>query len=342
MRTSLKVTHSAITLALLLALSAAALANTFTPTVANIGVSDQKAGSILVFPYYTSDLATGSDTLITVTNVCNGPQATAGVPNYSFLHLFFLSGANCSPADTFLCLTPNGSLQILASDYDPMVTGYLIAVAVDGQTGAPVQNNCFIGSAFVRDNANSTIGSYGAEAFWKLSATPAPVSGGNATLSLDGTNYDAAPVQFSAQIQDPGTGAGSADEIIVLASVSGNLGESMSSAVQVGFGVLYRSDEFPASFTPSIGSGCFSQTVVQPPSGSNPGIRIVPGNINTFLKGDFGYLKFNTTPAVGLLISKQGAANSNVNQFSGIRTLHKTNVGEATLITPCFPPFCGF
>jgi hypothetical protein len=148
----------------------------------NPGISDQKAGSVLVFPYYTS-AADGSfnraDTLLTISNVCNGAAVNpGGAPNYAFLHFFFINGANCSPADTFVCLTPNGSVQLKASDYDPALTGYLIAVAVDSQ-GRPTQNNCFIGSAFVRDDANGVVDSYGAEAFWKFTpgSLTAPAGG---------------------------------------------------------------------------------------------------------------------------------------------------------------------
>jgi hypothetical protein len=69
----------------------------------------------------------------------------------------------------------------------------------------------------------------------------------------------------------------------------------------------------------------------------------VPGTLDTFLKDSYGYLKFNvSSPAVGLLISRQGPANQALNRWSGIRTLHKTQVGAATLTAPCFPPFCGF
>lgn len=333
MRTSHKITRLFVALAAFVVLASAAMAQTFTPTVANPAVSDQKAGSVLVFPYYTSTAdGKASDTLIQISNVCNGPSVTAGVPNYSYLHLFFMK--DCSPADTYACITPNGSLQILASVYDPAVTGYLIAVAVDAN-GVPTQNNCFIGGAYVRDDVNSVIGSYGAEAFWKYTGGAAPVSGGNATISLDGTNYDLAPVQFSVQVQDPAV----ADESVVLASVSGNLGTSLASVGQSGPGVLYRADEAPASFQPQIGSNCFSRTALDQSK-----IRIVPAGYNAFLKGSYGYIKFNvTSPAVGLLISVQGApANYPNNRFAGIRTLHKTNVGAATLTSPVFPPFCVF
>jgi len=334
MRTSHNITRLFVALAALVVLSAASFAQgVFGSTVANPTVSDQKAGSVLVFPYYNSN-ATGStaDTLIQITNVCNGPAVIGGIPNYSYLHLFFMKG--CSPADTYACLTPNGSLNILASVYDPGVEGYLIAVAVDAN-GVPTQNNCFIGGAYVRDDNTGFIGSYGAESFWKYAPGPVTATaGGFGTINLNGVEYDAAPTQFAVQVQDPAV----ADEYVVLASVSGNLGSSLASTGQSGVGVVYRADETPASFQPQLNSGCLAITLLD--AGK---IRVATqnGNYNNFLKDSYGYIKFNvTSPAVGLLISKQGAAGSQVNRFSGIRTLHKTAVGAATLSSPIFPPFC--
>ncbi|HYE73313.1 MAG TPA: hypothetical protein VEF04_08280, partial [Blastocatellia bacterium] len=295
--------------------------------------SDQKAGSVLVFPYYTSTSnGITSDTLLQITNVCNGPSASAGIPNYSYLHLFFMNGANCSPADTFVCLTPNGSIQILASVYDPGITGYLIAVAVN-ESGVPTQNNCFIGSAFVRNDDNKIIGSYGAEAFVKNASGTASVNAnGTATINLDGIDYDAAPVQFSVQVQDPAR----ADEWVILASISGDLGAKLESTSQDGVGILYREDEVSASFQPQIGGGCWSQTSLDKTK-----IRIVPGSFDTFLNFSSGYLKFRVSvPAVGLLVSKQGSSGTPLNRWSGIRTLHKTDFGTAQLIAPIFPPYC--
>jgi hypothetical protein len=340
MRTSHTITRTLVAVAAFLALAGAAMAATFTSTVANPDVSDQKAGAVLVFPYYTSASDgnfSKSDTLMQITNVCNGPAVSGGIPQYSYLHLFFLNGSNCSPADTFVCLTPNGSIQIKASDYDPTVTGYLIAIAVDA-TGMPTTGttgNCFIGSAFVRDDNNSIIGSYGAEAFAGiLGGTVTSNADGSTSVRLDGTNYDAAPTQFSVQVQDPNV----AREFIVLASVNGNLGVALSTVGQSGVGVLYRADETPASFQPFTTGNC---QVVNKVDKNKP--RIVPGDITTFLKNSYGYLKFNTNVgAVGLLLSAQGPANQPNNRWSGIRTLHKTNVGSATLVVPMFPPFCGF
>jgi hypothetical protein len=331
-----RITTRMAALAAALLCAAPALANTFGTSVTNPAVSDQKAGSVLVFPYYNSD-ASGdfnkSDTLVTITNVANGASTLNGGANYSFLHLFFVSGANCSPADTFVCLTPNGSIQILASAYDPLVRGYIIAVAVD-ENGQPTQNNVFTGSAFIRDNTIGIADSYGAEAFQKLSAAaPAADGDGNSLLQLDGVQYEAAPTQFAAQVQDPTT----SDQTIVLASVSGNLGTGLLPTGQTGVGVLYRADERPASFQPKL-TGCHVLSDV-----TSANFRVVPGPLTAFLKDSYGYMKFNVSaPAVGLLISRQSALGSAQNRWAGVRTLHKTAVRPATLAAPMFPPFCGY
>src|SRR6188768_1026448 len=89
--------------------------------------SDQKAGSLLFFNIYTSSVTTpGSQN--TRFNITNTHDATA-----SFVHLFFVEGATCSVSDRYICLTANQTATFLASEQDPGTTGYLIAIATDGQ-----------------------------------------------------------------------------------------------------------------------------------------------------------------------------------------------------------------
>ncbi|HYE72223.1 MAG TPA: hypothetical protein VEF04_02790, partial [Blastocatellia bacterium] len=248
-------------------------ADSLTNPPVNTALSDQKPGSILVFPYYTSD-ANGNfnqaDTLISITNVSNGsPTLPSGVPNYQYLHLFFMN-KDCSPADTFVCLTPNGTLQFKASEFDPLTTGYLIAVAVDEQ-GRPTQNNSFIGSAFVRNDQNSIIDSYGAESFWKYSSgAVAAGSDGSATIYFDGINYDQVPIQFSTPLQDPSR----SEQKLILATLAGDLGTKLNSAAQNLTGAVYRDDEALASFTNALGSGCLIERAV-----TSSNFRIAPGSL---------------------------------------------------------------
>ena len=58
----------------------------------NVRVSDQKAGSLLVFSYYVSKAAEQKNTRLTISNI---GDATAKV------HLFFIDGTSCHQADQF-------------------------------------------------------------------------------------------------------------------------------------------------------------------------------------------------------------------------------------------------
>ncbi len=170
----------------------------------NTRVSDQKAGSVVVFPYYTSTIGGGSDTRMTISNISS---AASSVANQAYVHLFFIDGTTCQQADLYLCLTPNASFSFKASEYDPGNTGYVIAVAVDNQ-GLPVNNNVLIGNAFV--NTPTLADNYGAESFWAnaFSTGLYTQSGNTATLYFDHVGYDAVPKQFAVEIQSPLDAAG--------------------------------------------------------------------------------------------------------------------------------------
>ncbi|MEK7830744.1 MAG: hypothetical protein AAB401_06625, partial [Acidobacteriota bacterium] len=86
-------------------------------------MSDQKAGSVLVYNIYTS--STDPNRQNTRINLTNTNSQLA-----AFVHLFFVF-EGCSVADNFVCLTPNQTASFLMSDLDPGVTGYMVAVAVD-------------------------------------------------------------------------------------------------------------------------------------------------------------------------------------------------------------------
>ena len=69
---------------------------------------------------------------------------------FVYLHLFWIDGNTCTISDNFICLTANQTASVLASDLDPGTRGYLIAVAVDGDTGCPIEFNHLIGDAYVK------------------------------------------------------------------------------------------------------------------------------------------------------------------------------------------------
>ncbi len=335
MRTSHKLTRLFFALSALVVLAASAFAG---PAPTNIGVSDQKAGSFLAFPYYNS--RAGADTRLTISNV--GDRTVA-------VHMFFI-GANCEQADQTVCLTANASASFLASEYDPENTGYLLAVAVAPDdrsfgttTGCPVQYNGLIGNAFVNDG--NYVGNYGAEAFW-LHSTPNNTAANGvvcntndwtATLTFNGNcgvgGYDYQPNQFVAEIQSPNDSVG---QRIIVAGLNGTVGTSLSGAAQSGVGVAYNDGEKAGSFSSPFAGTCLRSFIINPTTPRVPGGlgSIVGVNNNALIpSGRTGTLKWNTTGSVGLILTpRQGT-----NKWSGIRTLHKTSVlPTASLVIPIF------
>ena len=319
--TSHKFTRLFFALAALIVLAASALAGA---APANIGVSDQKAGSVLAFPYYTS-LGT-SDTRLTISNTGN---------NEATVHMFFVD-ASCNQADQYICLTANASASFLASEYDPSNSGFLLAVAVDSN-GVPVKNNVLIGNAFVNDG--NYVGNYGAEAFWAFGA-PADVAsdGMAARLNFNGTGLDLLPTQHVAEIQSPNDSVG---QRILVAGLAGSLisGGTGTAASQVGIGVAYNDGEKPGSYSSPFSGTCVKSFIVDTKTPRVPGGLGSQAGINNnalIPAGRTGTLKWNTGGTVGLILTPKAGAN----KWSGIRTLHKTAASEKTLIIPIFTPYC--
>jgi hypothetical protein len=320
--TSHKFTRLFFALAALIVLAASALAGA-APT--NVAVSDQKAGSVLAFPYYTS--VGTSDTRLTISNTGN-EGAT--------VHMFFVD-ASCNQADQYICLTANASASFLASEYDPSNSGFLLAVAVDSY-GVPTMNNALIGNAFVNDG--NYVDNYGAEAFWAKKSSELNSDGMSATLKFDNVVYDYLPNQHVAEIQSPNDSVG---QRIIVAGLNGSLISGGTDASQAGIGVAYNDGEKPGSYSSPFSGKCVASTIITPTSPRVPGgLGSIAGVNNNALipAGRTGTLKWNTNGTVGLILTPKAGAN----KWSGIRTLHKTGVRtNGSLVIPVFTPQdCGF
>lgn len=279
-------------------------------------VSDQKQGSVLVFPYYTSKLSERRDTRLTLSNV--GTQQT-------YAHVFLLDGVTCQPADFFVCLTPNASLSFKASEYDPETTGWLLVVAINNQ-GRPIQNNSLVGNAFVSDGEYQD--NYGAEAFRANSAAVAAFNGTTATLFFDGTSYDAVPNQFAVELQSPVTVP---VQRIVTVGLRGDLSiPQMQGAGQIGTGLVINGNERPSgSFTNFLNGNCQAIANI-----TNSSPRVPSGMNGVIPAGQVGTLQMNVGAAVGLVMTPRTTA------FGGIRPLHKTAQTTSTITIPVFAPVC--
>ncbi|MDQ3012735.1 MAG: DUF11 domain-containing protein, partial [Acidobacteriota bacterium] len=150
--------------------------------------SDQKEGSILFYPIYTSDAVNGTtqNTRIAITNTSNTEKVT--------IHLFGVDGATCAVLDSFICLTPNQTTAFLASDWDPGNTGYIMAVAVEDDTGLPRAFNELIGDEYVKFStghaANLGAIAVAASMLFPTGVDPNVIT---TTLRFDGMNYNRLP-----------------------------------------------------------------------------------------------------------------------------------------------------
>lgn len=303
MQTSHKLTRILVAFSALIVFAAAALAQA-------TDVSDQKAGSILVYPYYTSDAQSKGDTRITLSNL--GARTTA-------THIFFLD-KNCSQADTYVCLTPNASIAMKASEFDPDVKGgWIMAVNVD-RNGVPSGYDSLIGNAFISNGTE--VGNYGAEAISLLRAVLT-------NDQLGATMFYRAPNQFAVEIQSPNDATG---QKIVTVGLQGSISDlTLTGAGQSGTGIVYNGNEKPfGSFSGFIKNGCRSEAIIDTKTPRVPlglGVLIPSGQIGTMRWG-------TANGSVGLLITPTN------NKWSGIRGLHKTaEIATETLI-PVFNPMC--
>jgi uncharacterized repeat protein (TIGR01451 family) len=288
--------------------------------------SDQRPGSILIFPLYISDVASSNsqNTRINITNVDASRAA--------YLHMFFIDGSNCAVADNFLCLTPLQTTSFLMSDLDPGVAGYLIAVAVDDK-GCPTNFNFLIGDEYVKLSSGHRA-NLGAEAVPAIAVGSCPPSAPSATINFDGVNYS----QLGRVLV--------ADSLLSVADNNSTLlivnrigGDLSTNAATIGalFGIVYDDTENGFSFSAILGTCQLRSALNQNFPRSAPRFpEIVPSGRTGWMK-----LWLNTSgdSEVGL-VGATISASSNSGGYRGGHNLHKLTLGSASLTIPIFAPSC--
>jgi hypothetical protein len=289
--------------------------------------NDQRTGSVLFFNVYTSGgNPARQNTRINLTNT--EPQRRA------LVHLFFVDGATCAAADTFICLTPNQTVSFLASEYDPGVTGYLIAVAVDPLTGCPTNFNYLVGDEYVKFESGHAA-NLGAVAFAALAGAPPACQPGasSATLRFDGVSYNAAPSLLA--VDNLPSPAGGDNTLLILNRFGGDFAGGGAGALGTFTGLAFDDEEHPYSFTFEA-PGC---QLIRSFSNSFP--RTTPQLGKVIPGGQSGWLKFSAADSkavLGAVIVKAGGA-SGFNQGHNLHQLAYT--ATATLTVPVFqPPSC--
>lgn len=295
--------------------------------------SGDNAGSILVYPYYTSKLNANWDTRLTIANtdVLNFPGQAVESVKPSFVHMFFIEGKSCLQSDMYICLSPYAAYSFLASEIDPEITGYLIAVAVDS-TGNLANHNSLLGDAFLAEG--KYVGNYHAESF-RAYGNPGVAKDGivyfgsrpNSTPLID--SYDYAPSRFAITVQSPADAPG---QRVVTVGLSGDLNTAViNGAGQVGQGFVFNGSERPSSSFSSFHLGTCQ--AISEITSTSPRVVYTMGKI--IPSGQIGTILIATGPSVGLIITPQGN-----NHWSGIRSLQKTRFSKATLKLSSFMPSC--
>ncbi len=286
--------------------------------------SDQRPGSVLFYNIYTSSSynTTASDTLIAVTNTSETKDI--------HIHFYFVDSYSCQVADSFVYLTKNQTTRFLASDVDPDVKGYIIAVAVD-PNGNPIQHNFLTGSLKVKQTLGPTTGSthsfqMGAIAFAKLNAQIAPPSadGVTANLVFDGGASDASYEQLPGELAiDNFESPATADTRMIIFSPRSDLFGAGESGGRLF--ILYY-DELENSFSAMVGMNCWLQ-------GRLTMVRNLPLHITAGQTGWAKIVGYRNDARIPLLGSVIRAA-----EFSGGHNMHHLNpFASFTMTIPVFP-----
>ncbi len=298
-----------------------------TPYLADVSISDQKAGSVLIFNYYSSSASNPAqeNTRINITNTNENLNVA--------VHLFFIDGDSCSPADYFICLTPNQTVAVSAAEFDPGTMGYLIAIAVNPQTGCPANFNYLIGDEYIKLTAGfqANLGAEAVSAMTNLTCSISPT----AMISFDGTMYGKLPMLLA--VDNVSSRAEGNRTLLIINSIDGNLSESINKIGGI-FGILYSQLEAPFSFTFQMMTCQVRKEL------SDQSLRTTPRFSNVIPTGSVGWMKFYTTsgnPITGAALVFNPNANSVANAYNQGHNLHKLRTnGTGSLVVPVFPANC--
>jgi len=317
MRALNRISHSLLALFALVVLASVALAQpgavapgTIVP--ATSGISDQKAGSVLVFNLVTSTATGTDDTLVQITNT----NSAFGIA----VHVFLVDGATCNVIDIAICLTKNQTICFRASELDPGTRGFLVAVASNPFTGCPIGFNFLIGDEFVRVTVAGTTfqGQLGAEAIANLgpfgAAVACDVTGTTAQICFDGLNFNLAPrVLAASSVLSPADAA----TWIVINRLAGDLRGAGGFGVGTLFALIFDDRENAVSFTVP---GGVCQTAFF------PSLASFRNNLfGRFLaRGTCGWLRIQSTSDIG--ISGAIFTQSATGLLNGAVNLHKLSL----------------
>jgi hypothetical protein len=293
-------------------------------------ISFQPGGSVLIYNLFTSNVANPGrqNTRLSLTNLDPSRRVV--------VHLTFVDGGSCQAAGAIICLTPNQTSSFLASELDPGITGYVVAVAIDEDTGFPISFNFLIGDEYVKLDSGHEANLY-AEGFAAREDGPPArwVNGGAAELRFDGICYRELPRVLA--VSNLLSRANGNDTLLVINRIGGNL---MTVADSIGtiFGLLYDDREKPFNFCATVATCQFRSSL------SNIFPRTAPLFERVITTGRSGWMKFWSTSDAGILgavINNNTQAGAAPGAFKQGHNLHKLTFTPAAVLTiPVFAPSC--
>ena len=241
-------------------------------------LSDQKLGSVLVYNFYTS-----SGTPATTNTAINLTNAHASTP--VTVKLFWVNGSNGNVSNIVLHLAPKGVASLLASDVDPGVTGFIVAVAISTTTGCPISHNFLLGDADIKLAAGqrATLGAQAIAARYAgtLAGCPGPSM---INLDFDGVSYNQLPRIL--ELNNIVSTADGNSTRLVINHLGGSLAAGLTPIGNL-FGLLYDDASSVVSYTLS------SMTAAQLNNILSNSFPVTVPNFNTFISaGHTGWTRF--------------------------------------------------
>ena len=229
------------------------------------------------------------DTRISVTNSSETSAAVA--------RLFFVDGTTGAANVKDLCLAPLHTASIRASQVSPNQTGYVLAVAINFDTGLPLDFNLLSGQAAVT-LPNKYRATIPAIALAKLTATNVLSTDGTlAALFFDGLTLAGSYNQAARvlQISDIPSAQDRTATLIVVNRIGGNLAPTKSAATLGNFGGFLLND--------LGGSAAVTPRPLRRPQlvqELNDGFPAVPNLSTTIPAGHTGWMKLFSPSDIGL------------------------------------------
>lgn len=291
-------------------------------------VSDQKAGSVLLYPYYTS--TSGSNTERTRVNISQTADTATRVG------MFFIR-SNGSVAARNFCLAPKQTFSFLVSEFDPDNSGYILLVSVDAN-GCPVAANTLIGDASVKraSGHSASLTAYAYAALFTGTLSGCGPTSTTANVNLDGVAYNRSPRTVA--IDKVRSRADGNDTLLILNRVGGSLATGFIGGIGDVSGTLFDESGAAHSFAFNAGEAQLVRSISRTFPVTAPSFEtVVPA-------GTVGWMKMAGDADIGLLgavVNYNPNANAQASAFNGGHGLRALTVTPAgSFVIPVTPPDC--